>query len=161
MPIKPILEAVEQLTEIHQQLQALSVQKMEAIKSNQMEQLQKLIVSEQKLVRSLSKTEEKRIQHVAIFVQQRQMKDSEIAISDILEEIPDDSEKQKLEQAAISLSEAVHHLREQEQLNRELLKQSLQFVDMSLEMLHPSLSSMNYGNRHAVTKNKSMFDSKA
>ncbi|MDY0393239.1 flagellar protein FlgN [Virgibacillus halophilus] len=162
MHIKLIIEDVKQLTVIHQQLYQQSLKKMEAIKSNDTEQLQKMIISEQKLARQLDKIENQRIQNVSKFAKEQQIKNSETALSDILQIVADVNDKQELEQAAISLSESVLHLREQEQLNQELIRQSLKFVDMSLEMLQPSISSMNYGNhQHSASSKKSVFDSKA
>ncbi|WP_054751747.1 flagellar export chaperone FlgN [Piscibacillus salipiscarius] len=54
-------------------------------------------------------------------------------------------------------------LKEQEQLNRELIEQSLQFIDLSLEMYEPQSKQMNYdSNKQAPQRQQtSMFDSKA
>jgi hypothetical protein len=57
----------------------------------------------------------------------------------------------------------ITELKERNQLNQQLIHQSLQFVHLTLDMLAPQPASINYGppQQNAAPKRPSMFDSKA
>ena len=81
----------------------------------------------------------------------------------ILEHIERIDDKQKLEKAVTELLEVIIELRRSEKLNRDLIEQSMQFVQLSLDLLQPSDRNINYQKE---TKNqshikRSVFDSKA
>ena len=71
-------------------------------------------------------------------------------------------DKKQLEASAVKLTEALIALKQQEQLNIALIQQSMQFVQLSLDLLSPSLTNMNYGKEQKDQPiNRSVFDSKA
>ena len=62
----------------------------------------------------------------------------------------------------IELTKAITQLKQQEQLNQALIQQSMQFVQLSLDILNPTIQTMNYGkNREDAGSKRSVFDSKA
>lgn len=155
-----IRESIDKLSAIHRQLYDLAVEKTDVIKTGEIAQLQKITLSEQKLMQQLNKAEEQRMLTAKSYAKANHLPENEVTITAILESVKDEAEKNALEQAAIDLSKNILALREQEQLNQSLIRQSLKFINMSMEMMRPTLSSMNYGKQSKATKN-AMFDSKA
>lgn len=74
----------------------------------------------------------------------------------------DEQSREGLEKTAVALTNVITRLKEQKQLNQALIQQSMQFVELSLDMLSPSIRNMNYGEKKSSgPKGRSVFDSKA
>jgi len=83
-------------------------------------------------------------------------------VSELLEAVSDEKEREKLAKTSTLLTEGITKLKHNEQLNQSLLEQSLQFVQVSLDLMNPSLKNMNYGKQpDSYTTKRSVFDSKA
>ena len=88
-------------------------------------------------------------------------------VTELLTLMNDNEEKQLLEQSVTTLIKQIVLLRESEQLNNSLLQQSMQFVQLTLDMIQPESKNIHYG-AHAKKKqaslkaqpNRSVFDSK-
>lgn len=160
MSTQSIIAALQQLIEIHQDMIKLSEEKTEIIKEGSVEKLQKQLVREQKLIRLLEQAENNRQQEVISWYRQADRPLEEITITNILNVLEDEEERNALEEAAVQLANAVMKLKQQEQLNHSLLQQSMQFVQFSLNMINPTIENFNYGNQQ-TGNNRSVFDSKA
>ena len=80
----------------------------------------------------------------------------------MLDRLSNENEKLSLEKVTAKLTECIVKIKQQEQLNEALLKQSMQFVQLSLDMLNPSIKNMNYNQKQSqVMAERSVFDSKA
>lgn len=160
MSTQSIIAALQQLIEIHQDMIKLSEEKTEIIKEGYVEKLQKQLVREQKLIRLLEQAENNRQQEAISWYRQADRPLEEITITNILNVLEDEEERNALEEAAVQLANAVMKLKQQEQLNHSLLQQSMQFVQFSLNMINPTIENFNYGNQQ-TGNNRSVFDSKA
>ncbi|WP_368654409.1 flagellar protein FlgN [Ornithinibacillus sp. 4-3] len=160
MSTQSIIAVLQQLIEIHQDMIKLSEEKTEIIKEGSVEKLQKQLVREQKLIRLLEQAENNRQQEVISWYRQADRPLEEITITNILNVLEDEEERNALEEAAVQLANAVMKLKQQEQLNHSLLQQSMQFVQFSLNMINPTIENFNYGNQQ-TGNNRSVFDSKA
>src|SRR5699024_8953930 len=80
----------------------------------------------------------------------------------LLEQMEEGQQKREMEASVSRLIDYIVQIREVEQLNKELIQQSMTFVQLSLEMLQPNLGKMNYGKQQSshMTPNTSVFDSK-
>lgn len=161
MSITNIIQALEHLVDIHHRLLKRSREKTELIKDRNVEQLQQLIVQERKFILHLEQAEKKRQAFVKDWFLKQGKQDEEMTISNLLMLTNNKQEQKKLAKVTTALTEVITELKRQEQLNRELLEQSMQFVQMSLNMLSPSYDQMNYGANKRNKQIHSVFDSKA
>lgn len=145
----------------------LSKQKTELIKRSKSEELVKLLVKEKQLIQHVEQTETKREAIVDRFFAEIGVQPKEKTVTELLTYIDHEEQKVALEQSVTKLIEKIVLLREQEDLNNRLLQQSMQFVQLTLDMLQPDSRNIHYGE-HAKTKqkpqqvpsNRSVFDSK-
>lgn len=162
LSIQPVIKLLEKLVQAHELLFKMSKQKTEDIKGSHTEQLQATLIKEQKQVQSIELIEAKRLTEVNDWLNQRQLPPEKGTITHMLEELSNDIEKEALENVTVRLSELIVNIKQQEQLNQALLQQSMQFVQLSLNMMQPSIENMNYHKDHSpMVTERSLFDSKA
>lgn len=166
LSIERIVQSLNELTNVHQQLYNVSQQKTEALKDGAADKLQKILNEEQTYIRKLEQVEQKREDLVNQWFAVHGLGEQEQTITKILHLISDSSVKANLEIATLHLTEAITKLQDSEQLNAALIQQSMQFIQTSLNMLKPTLQTLNYNQKQSVDKGKSysdrsMFDSRA
>ncbi|MCD5325913.1 MULTISPECIES: flagellar protein FlgN [Pontibacillus] len=165
MSVQPILEVLKKHYALHESLLTLSKKKTEALKSDDIDTIQTLLVQERKHVQGINGMESKRAQLVGEWFRFHSPQTEEYTVSAMLRVLPEGEEKQALADLLESFVMVLAQLKEQEQLNTELTQQSLQFVDLTLNMIQPQTKNMNYGNpkgqQAKSESNRSMFDSKA
>ncbi len=161
--IQPITDIMGQLTEAHRQLLAISEQKLSYIKNNDMEELSNLLNKERQSIQKTEQLESRRQKVIDDYISGNGIVLSEKTISQLLHHLQNEDDKRNLEQHVIQLIEVIVQLRAVEQLNEDLLKQSMQFVQTSLDILEPSSKNYNYNDRlsEGTSKKRSIFDSKA
>ncbi|SFJ45782.1 FlgN protein [Halobacillus dabanensis] len=163
MTIDTIITHMNQLKQLHDSLFSLSKKKTEALKTNDIEGIQQLLTQERKHVQAIGKIEKQRAQTVAQWSQGQGHPTAEPTVSEILEVLQGEG-KARLQDSYEGLILVLADLKQQEKLNADLTQQSLQFVNMSLDLLQPSLQSLNYGGQQGPSGNqskRSVFDSKA
>jgi flagellar biosynthesis/type III secretory pathway chaperone len=162
MSIQKVQQVLNSLVKLHEALLEISREKTEVIKEGKVEKLQSILVKERKRIRELEQAENARIHIVEAFVKEHPSV-SDPSITSLLEHLDKEEEKTELEASAISLTEAITKLKQQEQLNQALINQSMQFVQLSLDLMNPSLKNLNYGEGKAASSagKRSVFDSKA
>ncbi|WP_337970012.1 flagellar protein FlgN [Virgibacillus salexigens] len=163
MSIEKIKALLLTLVTLHQELIAISNQKTEAVKSGNLEKLQQVLVNERKQIRKIEKAEEDRQLVVADWFESQRL-NIEPTITRLVEAINCDETRKELTAATNQLTEAITTLKQQEQLNMALINQSMQFIQLSMDLLNPSLSQMNYGRSETESTGsikRSVFDSKA
>lgn len=163
MTFEKVVQSLTKLVDIHQQLISLSEEKTEFIKAGKVEELQNKLLQERKLVLQLEQAEAERQKVISSWFEERGLTEEEKTITSMLAAIDDEEQQAELAAVTTELTEAVTTLKRSEHLNRELLEQSMQFVQMSLHLLNPSLEQMNYGEnkQNQPNRDQSMFDSKA
>ncbi|KGX86793.1 flagellar protein FlgN [Pontibacillus marinus] len=165
MSTQPITEIMDKLCSLHQSLLTLSQEKTEALKKGNTEELQAIIVKERKHVQAIGQLETKREQLVSDWFASQGVNGDERTITAMLENINNEQEGQALQEQFERLVMILADLKQQEKLNQELTQQSLQFIDMSLDMIQPSMKNLNYGRPNAKQSDsgnrRSVFDSKA
>lgn len=161
MSVEIIFRSLEKLVELHQELHQLSLQKTTFLKKDAMEDLQHILVKERKVAQAVERTEQIRRKAVDEWMDNQQI-DGDGTVSEMLENITDEADREMLARLSTELTEEITSLKRNEQLNHDLLQQSLQFVQLSLDLLDPSLKNMNYGKQAATySNNRSVFDTKA
>lgn len=160
--IKPMIQVLTKLVNVHKSLLENARQKTEVVKEGSVEQLQMILVKERKYIQVLEQAEAERKKEVENWFLQQGLPLNNATITEILDHIPNNEEKKELENQTVALTEMITSLKQQEQLNQALIQQSMQFVQLSLDMMNPSIKNMNYGNKQETsTEKRSVFDSKA
>ncbi len=156
-------DTMKHLVVLHKDLIQLSNKKTEEIKQGDMEQLSKTLMDERKHIQAITQTEEKRQALVEDFFMKVNPDVEEKTVTTLLAHIDNNEYKQQLEDVVALLIDAIVQLRQVEQLNQELMAQSMQFVQLSLDMLQPSIQRMNYDEKQTIQDSvkQSVFDSKA
>ncbi|MFB1049915.1 flagellar protein FlgN [Paraliobacillus sp. JSM ZJ581] len=160
MPLQTIQHTLANLVQLHLSLYALSVQKTEALKTGDIEQLQELLKNEKKHVKAINETEQQRVEQTKEWARVNEFSEELVTVTTMLEHLEDEEASQKLEQTTTALTETLVKLKQQEALNQQLTQQSLQFVQLSMDMIVPTIDTFNYGERQQTNK-RSVFDSKA
>ncbi|MFJ6412359.1 flagellar protein FlgN [Terribacillus saccharophilus] len=163
MDLQALLETIEKLHKLHRSLLEISRLKTDHLKSNDMDGLQKQLLAEKKHVQAVTQLEKLRIKQTEAYAVASGLSVPS-SVSELLELITDQKLAFQFEQELIGLTETVTELKKQEALNRQLLEQSMQFLQISLDMLAPSIQSLNYGTPNQDQQrrqNRALFDSKA
>ncbi|MFP7479047.1 flagellar protein FlgN [Terribacillus saccharophilus] len=163
MALQALLETIEKLHTLHRSLLEISRLKTDHLKANDMESLQKQLLAEKKHVQAVAQIEKLRIAQTESWAVVSGLP-VPATVSELLELITDQKVALQFEQELIGLTETVTELKKQEALNQQLLEQSMQFLQVSLDMLAPSIQSLNYGTSNQDQQrpqNRALFDSKA
>lgn len=162
MSAKSIIEALRKMTRLHEVMNSLAKQKTEFVKKGDIDSLRSLLKEENKQVQEIRQTEALLMQDTHDFLEQRGVITDTPTLSKVIEA---SDEKGILEHEKEKLEEQIEKLKQQNQLNQDLLAQSLQFVQMSLDVLQPNIESYNYNrsdnNPDTKQPSRSIFDSNA
>ncbi|RDW16515.1 flagellar protein FlgN [Oceanobacillus arenosus] len=163
MSVQTIIQSLESLVHVHEALLVISQEKTEIVKDGSVDKLQALLVKERKQIRLLEQAEIKRQESVTAWAKNSKIPVENATITTMLETIEDGAEQEALAAITTDLTNLITKLKQQEQLNQALLNQSMQFVQLSLDMLNPSINNLNYGSKskEAGSTNRSLFDSQA
>lgn len=145
MSIQPILAALTNLTKMHTSLLSLAEEKTTYIKEDNMAALDQLLKDEQAHLAAIHQIERQRVQAVTDYLKEQGRNTSGSAtISDVIQTVQSEAEKEELTEAKDRLLHVIHDLKWQNDLNQKLTYQSLQFVNLSLDMVRPQQNTMNY-----------------
>ncbi|WP_246001154.1 flagellar protein FlgN [Oceanobacillus piezotolerans] len=159
----PVIELMNNLVQVHEELLNISKEKSDRIKEGDMDKMQAILVKERKQIRLLEQTEKKRQELVDAWFLSHFPSSEEATITKMLEAMEQEQDKEILAGVTAKLTERITELKQQEELNRVLLSQSMQFVQLSLDLMRPSISNINYGSKNKENEepNRSLFDSQA
>lgn len=158
MSATALITAMENLLKLHKSLNELAIKKTDIIKAGDMPALDQMLKDEQSHVAAIEKMEQLRQAACSKVVQQEKP-----TLEDCLPLLEEDI-KSKALTLKDSLVKEVEALQERNQLNQQLIYQSLQFVNMSMSLLQPqSAQNFNYTNpkSNQFKPQKGMFNSRA
>lgn len=165
MSITTILTSLDNLEKLHRSLLQLAYDKTALIKNGDMDGLDQLIKGEQSHLAAIMQMEQQRQRAVVEFLtnQGRSVPVSP-TVADVLD-VASETEQQMLKESRDRLLHAIHDLKWQNDLNQKLTYQSLQFVNLSLDMVRPQSESLTYSKTEIdgkkVSKEQTTFDSHA
>ncbi|MFC5464680.1 flagellar protein FlgN [Lederbergia graminis] len=161
MTTQTLITAMGKLLELHKELLQTANEKTTALKNNDVEELTKILRTEQKIAASIQITNNKRQQVAEVIAKGNK----DVTISDIIT-VLEGAEGKELQQLQEELGTVLAQLKDVNELNQQLLKLSLQFIHLNLDLMAPELDNANYtktrneANDHP-NPGKSIFDSKA
>ncbi|GGE36171.1 hypothetical protein GCM10011391_13720 [Pullulanibacillus camelliae] len=160
--INTLIPIIENMIALHRQFNQLAIEKTDVIKDGNIKRLDKIINKEEGLARQLEQLEKQRLQIISDFQGSEQ---TDVGFSALIEQAPEDVQP-TLQALQEQLTKEVFLLKQQNDLNQELLKQSLAWVNMNLNLLDPGSKPATYGHPGTTAKPqqptaRSRFDSKA
>lgn len=157
MSAQTIITVLEKLITLHKRFNEVASKKTKIIQDGNMDALTALLMDEQKHVTAITQIEREREKAVLAFTSGRLVKMDEII------ELAEPAEADVLSRLKAELVDELMKLKAQNELNQQLLITSLQFVNLSLDLLRPQDRNYNYNqiNQEPVKKVISTFDSKA
>lgn len=157
---EPLIAILEKLYKLHESLYKLSQEKTTIIKANDMASLQLVLKDEQTHIAAINTIEMERQKLAKQFMQTNK----DVTISDCINATESPELKEKLSTLQTDIINIVDKLKEQNELNQSLIYLSLQYVNMTLDMIQPKPESFTYGkpNQQRTPKPSfTAFDSKA
>ncbi|SDN02239.1 FlgN protein [Fictibacillus solisalsi] len=147
-----MIPMLQKLLYVHKELNHLAAEKTDTLKKGDVAALDVLLEKENEYVKTLRNLEEQRTQT------------STLTMSKLIEQAAPE-EIQQLRHLQEQLKKEYLLLKQQNQLNQQLLHQSLQFVNMSMNMLIPEPEKLTYSsskaNGYTGASSIALFDSKA
>jgi len=165
MSITTILASLDSLEKLHRSLLRLAYDKTGLIKNGDMDKLDQLLKDEQAHLAAIVQMDNQRQLTVSHYLtDQGRSASLNPTVTDLLDVVPE-AYRKSLEEAKDRLLHAIHDLKWQNDLNQKLTYQSLQFVNLSLDMARPRLEAVNYSkpeiNGRNVSKEQPTFDTNA
>lgn len=166
MSIENIVAVLEKLEKLHKSLLEVSCKKTECVKIGDIDELNLMLKDEQSHIAAIQQLEQQRQMMVTDYLRAKGIAFTDTpTVAEVIEAAEKLEQKQQLEAARNRLLSVVDRLQQQNELNQQLIFQSLQFVNITLDLLRPRPEQMNYSGQEvrgtkAVNK-KSYFDSKA
>ena len=161
---KNIITVLEQLLSLHEALLEKSKTKTEVIKVGDVEALKSITNEERKWIKMVNTAQKDLLNHAKDFLEQRSISMDTPTLQDCLPYVKA-QEYQTLTTLQSQLVEKVSLLKKQNDLNQQLLKQSLSFVQLSLDLLTPDIDTYNYerpdSSQPYEQHGRSLFDSNA
>jgi len=159
--IQAIVSKIEEMIEIHSKLNQLALDKTQAIINGDMKTLDSIVNQEEAITAHLSQLENERIKLVQAYTEEN---GGETTFAALIERAPEEV-KDRLSDLHGQLAEQVFNLKNQNDLNHDLIKQSLEWVHVNLKLLNPQPAIGNYSNPKTGQKKAaqgfSRFDSRA
>lgn len=165
--IESLVEVLQEQTEIYKDLLKQSQQKTEMIVKNDIEEIKISTEKEEGTIRKIAKLELKREDVIKQIAAVLKVSENQIKISDliqVLEKAPTD--QKLLQQTQTEMLEVLQELQKTNEKNKQLIKQSLDYIDFSVNLIqtsqNASTTSYNSGgmSRYGSATDQSYFDLK-
>ncbi len=167
MSINKVIHGLYQLDEVHLLLLELSEQKKHVIIDNQVNELSHLVNKEKKLIKKVAEYEAQLLQEVTSYLEDKGYEPGlYMNVSDLRKIVTNAADKQSLMDAQSKLMKTIQQLKESNELNQQLIEQSLSFIDYTLDLLSGDPGQdMTYQNpvqnKGRESKVQRIFDTRA
>ena len=154
-----VLEAEEAL---YRDLKKISDKKTDIIVKGKVAELENLVKLEQSLIFKLGKLEEKREELVGLISEELGIDSSDLSISRLMEHVGE-NQVDKLKSIQGKMKSTISSLKAVNQLNLNLIKNSLEYIDFSINLVTAASTVNNsYGNSGQVKSpdKRSFFDAR-
>ncbi len=149
MSIHQLIDSMAKLLKLHKSLLELAFKKTGILEAEDVAALTNLLKEEQTHIFAIEKLE----------IERRRITGDQ-TLSELLEKWPD-REKETLLEISQDLQEVIRQIQQQNELNQELITQSLKFISFSMSLISPPQEDFNYVQGEPGAPGKSLFNSKA
>lgn len=147
--------------EIYKKVLELSNKKTDCIASDNIEEIQKINLQEEELIQDAKKVEARRELVISKMEQELNI-DKVDDITSLLDNIKNYDLKKELQGARNELVETLTQLKVTNELNNTLIKDALEYINLSLNLMTSATNEGMYGRnaQEPETQNRSFFDTK-
>lgn len=154
---------IKKLINIHQTFNQLAEEKTGCLTKGDIAHLKLLMQKESVQLKQLQRVEQERVRLVQFFMKNKGLVTEVGTLAEILPHVSD-GEKEELVSLQEQIFQQIQILKQKNQLNQQLIEDSLRFVNLSLDVLQPELDTGNYQRPDQDDDQplgRSLFDSKA
>ncbi|MGD8190286.1 flagellar protein FlgN [Brevibacillus ginsengisoli] len=130
-----LYEMLDNLLNLHRALYTLAEQKKDVLIKGNVEALTLMTQQEQKLIKAVNASEAARSQVIHDILAEKGLSLAEPTLYELIKSLTSIEEKSRLKSYREELIRIVSELRQANELNQQLLEQSLSFVNHSLDIL--------------------------
>lgn len=135
MSLQRLCNNLREIIAINQSIYKLAAEKKDVLIRGDIDTLAKIVQQEGELIKAMSKRESERQQCVQDVISVYRVESSdEIRLTDLLEHLPSSSEKEELSHLFMELSAQLSDLQTLNELNQQMIENSLEFVNYSIEL---------------------------
>jgi flagellar biosynthesis/type III secretory pathway chaperone len=166
LPVQRLIAALEQLTIIHEELVDLAERKRQALVRNVVDEVSALVNRETKLMRAMEEQLREQSEATSGFFRAKGFQPTRaITVTELARMVTDPSEKEALLSARDRLSAVIASLKKKNDLNQQLIEQSLAIINYSIDLVVGPDDEPTYKNPMATSqgaaKRAGYFDSRA
>lgn len=146
---------------LYKDILEITTKKTETIKTNEIKELDKITRIEQTFIKKIGKLEEEREETVKNIRKEFNI-DENADMSQIIERIGEEHKKE-IETITSELMDILQKIKEKNDLNGMLIKDSLEFINLNVNLLTNATTQNTYGGKNTtgnMTQNRSMFEVK-
>lgn len=165
-----LIKVIEEIFNLQLDMIEIANHKKEVLISGDIDELSKIINQEASWVKKLSKLEEERIAAVKQLLKEKKISNDNITITELINVLESPTEKKQLNELNLKLTDSIERIQQLNDLNTELIKQSLNFIENTINTItgENRQQSFTYGRDVAkqsdissMPSSKSIFDKKA
>ncbi|MCM3288573.1 flagellar protein FlgN [Paenibacillus sp. MER 180] len=165
MSVQRIMESLSLLNDLHKQLIDIAEEKKQVIIKNDVEGLSQLMTKESRLLKRVAEADEDRLQAAQEFILEKGIRSQlNLTVTEITRLVFNAEEREQIVSLRDNLSNTINKLKVKNDQNQDLLRQSLEFIDFSINIfmgaeddgIYRADSAQAYGHQ----RNK-LFDTKA
>jgi FlgN protein len=158
-----LFNVLEKMVKLQKSLYQIALKKTDILKADDIEALNLLMKDELKHIKAIEMVNREREQIQQRLANELSLPPATITISDLLQSSML-KDKESLRRVQLELVEQTQGLKEVNEFNQQLLQQSLNFVNLNLDLVLGQQDSGNYTedtSNEGEQSNRSLFDSKA
>ncbi|OXM14134.1 flagellar protein FlgN [Paenibacillus herberti] len=155
MTIQDLIDTLDQQSGLYRELLELATDKTPTLVKGDVDALSALLMKERKLAKRIEELEIRRQTLVNIHFSRLQLRLRSGKLSDLIRTVNQPEQKQRLTELQEELSQLLEDVRSRNEHNLALTKQSLEFIDFSLELtsdapyddytyIHPQINPAGY-----------------
>lgn len=131
-----LFENMDRMVALHKALYTLAVEKKEILVKGDAEELVRIVNQEQKLIKAVEAAEAERSETIHRLCEAKGLPAADdVTLQDVANWVTNPGEKAKILSYRDELLRIVNELRQANELNQQLLEQSLSFIHLNLELL--------------------------
>jgi flagellar biosynthesis/type III secretory pathway chaperone len=156
MSAEKLISTMEELLKLHIILYEIAEKKTEIVKIGDIDALNQILKDEQAHLAAINRLEKERQNFTSSLVPRTEKP----TIEDCLDMV-DDSTRQALDHLRSELKNTITQIQQLNELNQQMLYQSLQFVNLSLNLIAPQQEDYNYGPQAGQANSPGLLNLKA
>jgi len=160
-----LMDVLNDLYKLHVEMLELAKHKRQVLIEGKINELSKIIQIESNWVKKVGKLEEERMVVLQNLLKEKGLSFQHVTMADLSKILTSPKEKEQLQQMSSKLSEVMEEIKQINDLNTQLVQQSLDYIDHTYRMLFEDnkeeITYSNPKNKPMTKQKKSIFDQKA